>query len=1275
MSDVGKNDYRRESKARLIERLDLLESRENARQNQFVEFVDASILAIQIVTKHDKPLRANDAYVKLFAFTDKDDAGATPLERLVAPHELERIQGNGGRCHGHDNAPFAYEYDALKKDGTIFPVQVFVQPVVWDARQAFQCVYIDLTQRKRAAREITAKTTLLQNIFDATPEFLSLRDAEGRFEFINNSLAAEMNMAPTDIVGKSPSDIYGENSGNIVEALTKEVVKFKQPVIQREFKSGRLSGRHFRYSVVPMFDQQGDVSGTLAIGQDVTPQKQTEMALRAHKRWMDVAFENMDQGVILYGPDMTVTAFNKQALQYLRFPEKVLFLGAKYEDIDTYVRARDDTGSREAKAKAENRWAKLRNGEAHSFEYTHADGCVIEIRRCPAPDGGFVVTHTDTTEHKRVEQALREQETLLRSILDATPSRVTLKDRDGKYLLLNQAFADYRGVTVEDLLGKTATDYMSKEDAATVFAQDQEVLNSGKILENEIKFQRPGAAIQYQRRITFPVRDAAGQITGVGSVGADITQRKRIEIEISENTTLLQTILDAAPVAISLRDTNGRFLFANKQLADETGDPPEDFLGRTMTEMFGISTGRFGEGLLNEVTNAKSPIIARQVQSVRRPGYTHQVSVTPLFNEAGAVSRILTISRDITEQKAAEAAVRQQDLLLRSILDHSPATISLVDLESRYQLVNKAFLSMYNVTEAQVIHRSASAHMSKKLAFAKQSHEAAVYRKGEAITEERVDTAPSGDVRVRLVTKFPIRDQTGAITGIGSTATDTSKLRKAEENLQAVESRLSEILRIAPEAIILTTADGTILMFNDAAENIFGYARCDLIGQPIEMLLPDHIRGAHGRHVEKFLKATEPMSLMGGRGEITGRRSDGSIFPAEASISKLETDGETILTVTMHDITERKRSEKTLRQNEENLRKILEQSPVGVAVIVHEEYKGQKSAKRLFANKALAELFGERSTEYLLQSDIADTWMDPDQHAEVRETLRSGVNLVDFEACRRHRDGSAIWVSMNTRPIFFNGRNCTMVWHFDITKRLRAEEESRKALSEAKRANRAQTEFLATMSHELRTPLNAIIGFSEMMLGQYFGALGSEKYVKYANDISSSGAHLLHLINDLLDLSKIESGKHQLNKTPFKFQEIVEECAPIVLQSAEEKGVSFTYDAPDNLPSLHADRRALKQIFLNLLSNAIKFTPKDGAVAVEVSAKDDDLIFVVRDTGVGIAAEKISTLTDPFVRGEPDPYISQEGAGLGLAIVKSLVDLHGGQLAIESTVGTGTKVI
>ncbi len=238
-------------------------------------------------------------------------------------------------------------------------------------------------------------------------------------------------------------------------------------------------------------------------------------------------------------------------------------------------------------------------------------------------------------------------------------------------------------------------------------------------------------------------------------------------------------------------------------------------------------------------------------------------------------------------------------------------------------------------------------------------------------------------------------------------------------------------------------------------------------------------------------------------------------------------------------------------------------------------------------------------------------------------------------------------------------------------------EKHQAASSAAEGASQAKSDFLANMSHELRTPLNAINGFSEMMSREMFGPLGDRRYKEYAADILSSGQHLLALINDILDMSKIEAGKMSLHPEPLDVLEIAEETARLLRTRAEGAGLAMSIDVPRDLPEVDADFRALKQILLNLLSNAVKFTPRGGRVRlfarIDESA-DGRITLGVSDTGIGIAEVDLARLAKPFEQIESQHSKTQQGTGLGLALTKSLVELHGGVLAIDSKAGAGTTV-
>ena len=253
-----------------------------------------------------------------------------------------------------------------------------------------------------------------------------------------------------------------------------------------------------------------------------------------------------------------------------------------------------------------------------------------------------------------------------------------------------------------------------------------------------------------------------------------------------------------------------------------------------------------------------------------------------------------------------------------------------------------------------------------------------------------------------------------------------------------------------------------------------------------------------------------------------------------------------------------------------------------------------------------------------------------------------------------------------------------LVHIFAQARDISAEEEARAQavanLAEAKSAHEAKSRFLAAVSHELRTPLNAILGFSDVLAGEYFGRLENDRQREYVGLIRQSGAHLLSVVNTMLDMSKIEAGRYELLTEPFMIGEAMEACRAMLDLSAREKGITLTSRTARGLGEVVADRRAVQQILINLAGNAIKFTQSGGVVSIDAMLEGDDLVISVSDTGIGIAPEKLQFIGQPFMQVENAYTRSYEGTGLGLSLVKGLVALHGGRFVITSRPGEGTVV-
>lgn len=309
-----------------------------------------------------------------------------------------------------------------------------------------------------------------------------------------------------------------------------------------------------------------------------------------------------------------------------------------------------------------------------------------------------------------------------------------------------------------------------------------------------------------------------------------------------------------------------------------------------------------------------------------------------------------------------------------------------------------------------------------------------------------------------------------------------------------------------------------------------------------------------------------------------------------------------------------------------------------------------KSARKPISTKKVKELkkFGSHQFNYTMQLDDGRWFQIAEQ--------------------RTKDDG---WVSVGTEITKVKQSEAE-----SISKTNKLQELTRKLGYEKERAetaNRSKSDFVASISHELRTPLNAIIGFSDVMRQEAFGKLGHEKYKEYSNDINESGMDLLHLINDILDMSKIEAGRMDLKFETFNLVELLKDACRTIDTEAKKKHLDIQMKSKDNIP-LTADRRSIKQILLNVLSNSVKFTEKDGSISLTTLEKDGKVLIQIEDTGIGIPAKDIAKLGKPFVQLENQMTRSHDGSGLGLSIAESLAELHDGKLIIESKEKVGTKV-
>jgi PAS domain S-box-containing protein len=337
----------------------------------------------------------------------------------------------------------------------------------------------------------------------------------------------------------------------------------------------------------------------------------------------------------------------------------------------------------------------------------------------------------------------------------------------------------------------------------------------------------------------------------------------------------------------------------------------------------------------------------------------------------------------------------------------------------------------------------------------------------------------------------------------------------------------------------------------------------------------------------------------------------------------------------------------------------------------------------VFANPACARMLCREPSEMIgMDSNGLFSTAEPEIETgalfpnPIAETLQNGVARRSDRIQLRRSDGIGFFAELTVTPVQQPTSNlrAVVVFH-DISSQIQAQQQLFRAKEDAEMANRAKSGFLANMSHELRTPLNAIIGFSETIMQEVMGPVGNAHYREYAEHINLSGQHLLALINDLLDLSKIEAGKLELYETSFDIHAMLKESQMLVSDGVQDKQLVLDMNIAWDLATVHGDEQKLKQVVVNLLSNAVKFTKAGGRISVSASREGNDVLCLsVADTGIGIAPENMSKVMLPFGQADDAHSREQKGTGLGLPLSKSLVELHGGAFSLESTPGEGTTV-
>jgi PAS domain S-box-containing protein len=496
---------------------------------------------------------------------------------------------------------------------------------------------------------------------------------------------------------------------------------------------------------------------------------------------------------------------------------------------------------------------------------------------------------------------------------------------------------------------------------------------------------------------------------------------------------------------------------------------------------------------------------------------------------------------------------------------------------------------------------------------------------------------------------------TGHILWSGRDVTQPRLLR-ASLHLQ---SRYGELIESTPDGMLFIGETGHILLANANAERLFGYGRDELQGKPVDILVPHGMRPGHVGHRADYLRQPHVRSMAAGV-ELQGRRKDGEEFPVEVSLSPLRTEEGLVVISAVRDVTERVNAARMFRE-------LLEAAPDAIVIT-------DPSGTIVLANSQTDALFGYarqeligRPVEVLMPERFRDPHVGHRRGFDVQPRVR--VMGEGLELFARRKDGTEFPVEVSLSPICTADGRLTSAAIRDITARRAVAQQLQEQNQKLARASEAKTNFLAGMSHELRTPLNAIIGFTGTLLMKLPGPLNDEQE-KQLRTVQWAGQHLLTMINDLLDLTRIESGETHIDRAPVPCVEVARAAGSQLRAQAETKGLALELELPEEEVVVPTDRRALTQILMNLTANAVKYT-ESGHVRLRVVRASPWVRFEVSDTGIGIRPEDREKLFKAFSRLERGNE-TRQGTGLGLYLSARLAALLGGHVEFESVVGAGS---
>ena len=773
--------------------------------------------------------------------------------------------------------------------------------------------------------------------------------------------------------------------------------------------------------------------------------------------------------------------------------------------------------------------------------------------------------------------------------------------------------------------------------------------------------------------------------SGFATIFIDITERKRSEKALKESEALYSAIVGQAFDMIFLVDVNTKIIVdGNIAFQEKLGYGSNDASGLTLYDIIAHDKESIDRNIDLIKTSGNYFIGPRQYR--QKDGSIIDVEASSTLIHYGEKEALCVIARDITDRKRAEEALQASHQILDEIINAIPVRVFWKNKDLVFLGCNAIFARDAGFADPKdIVGKDDYQMVWHDQAELYRADDRQVIESGRSkLLIEEIQTTPEGNTIALLTSKMPLRSFGGEIIGVLGTYIDITERKRVEEELQESEARYKQIVETANEGIMIMDDQFRYTFVNQKLADMLGYRAEEMLGLPVTSFLFEEDIPDHRAMMEIRASGT------GAQYERRHRRKDGSCCWTIVSATSLKDEAGRFAGsfAMLTDITKRKQAEKDLKTSEERYRLLVDN--IREIIFVTQDNKIK------YVNPQALEMTGYSEKEFM--SRPFTEFIYPDDRELV---LRNYYKRLNGESTPQgysfrtlNRYGEIRCAELKAFKIFWEDRPATLNFINDITERKHAEQElqqinqdlkiaveqanesaehAQQMAAKAELANAAKSEFLSNMSHEIRTPMNAVIGMTNLLLCEDLKP-GQKEYVE---TIRNSGEALLTIINNILDLSKIEGRMMKLELQPFALQSTIKESLDLIEAIAPEKGLKTAYDTDKNTPTvILGDPTRLRQILVNLLSNAVKFTEK-GGVVISVSSRkleedNYEIHFAVKDTGIGIPEDKLGCLFQQFSQVDASTTRKYGGTGLGLVISKKLVEMMKGKIWVESEVGKGS---